>query len=438
MKQPDSSQSDMNDYDDCAKHRVTFKEVAGGVTAAKGFRANAITCGIKNPNAERLDLALIVSDAPAVCDAVFTTNAVKAAPVRLCQQHLKAGRDIRAIIANSGNANACTGVIGIQHAKAMAKGVAENLGVKMKQVMVGSTGIIGMTMPIERITSKIEPLVEGLQVDGSSKAAAAIMTSDTKPKSFSIEVPCGKGSFRIGGIAKGAGMICPNMATMLCFITTDARISQAELHKAVRHGVEHSFNRITIDGDTSTNDTVIVIANGQADAPAIKRGSEESELFRCALHKVMLELAKMIVGDGERVTKFVEIRVRNARTYDDAKRVAEAVGKSTLVKCSWHGSDPNWGRVIHAVGYSGARIREELVDIYFGGLLAAKGGLVTKTPMLELEKIVREPKFTVTIDLNLGTSNYVVYTSDLSEEYVDFNACEYNAAVHSKRQKGLA
>jgi glutamate N-acetyltransferase/amino-acid N-acetyltransferase len=210
------------------------------------------------------------------------------------------------------------------------------------------------------------------------------------------------------------------------------------LHKAVRHGVEHSFNRITIDGDTSTNDTVIVIANGEADAPAIKRGSEEAELFRCALHKVMLELAKMIVGDGERVTKFVEIRVRNARTYDDAKRVAEAVGKSTLVKCSWHGSDPNWGRVIHAVGYSGARIREELVDIYFGGLLAAKGGLVTKTPMVELEKIVREPKFTVTIDLNLGTSNYVVYTSDLSEEYVDFNACEYNAAVHSKRQKGLA
>ena len=418
--------------------RVPFKIVNGGVTAAKGFRANAVNAGVKNPNAERLDLALIVSDTPAVTDGLFTTNSVKAAPVRLCQQHLKLGSDVRAIIANSGNANACTGLTGIQDAKAMAKGTAEKLGLKMRQVLVGSTGIIGMTMPVERITSKIGLLVEGLTADGSDKAAAAIMTSDTKPKTFAIEVPCGDGSFRIGGIAKGAGMICPNMATMLCFITTDAKISQAELRKAVRHSVDHSFNRITIDGDTSTNDTVIVMSNGQASAPAIKRGTEEAQLFSCALHKVMLELAKMIVGDGERVTKFVEIRVRNARTHDDARRVAEAVAKSTLVKCSWHGSDPNWGRVIHAVGYSGARIREELVDIYFGGLLAAKGGLATQTPMAELEKVVREPRFHVTVDLNLGTANYVVYTSDLSEEYVDFNASEYNAAVHAKRQKGLA
>ena len=417
--------------------RVPFKEIKGGVTAAKGFRATAITCGIKNPTATRLDLALIVSDAPTVCDGVFTTNAVKAAPVRLCQQHLKAGTDIRAIIANSGNANACTGLVGIQHAKAMAKGAAEQLGLRMKQVMVGSTGIIGMTMPIERITAKIGDLAKGLKGNGSDDAAAAIMTSDTRPKTFAIEVPCGKGSFRIGGIAKGAGMICPNMATMLCFITTDAKVSAAELKKAVRHGVDHTFNRITIDGDTSTNDTVIVIANGQADAPQIKRGTPEAELFRIALHKVMCALAKMIVSDGERVTKFVEVRVQNARTFTDAKRVAETVAKSTLVKCSFNGSDPNWGRIIHAVGYSGAKIREELVDIYFGGLLAAKGGLVTKTPMAELEKVVREPKFTVTIDLNLGTSNYVVYTSDLSEAYVDFNASEYNAAVHAKRQKGL-
>jgi glutamate N-acetyltransferase/amino-acid N-acetyltransferase len=408
------------------------------VTAAKGFRANAVSAGIKNPEVERLDLAIIVSDHPTVTDAVFTTNAVKAACVRLSQLHLKAGSDIRAIIANSGNANACTGVQGIRDAKAMTKGAAEKLGLKMKQVLVGSTGIIGMTMPIERITPRIGAVVEGLSASGSEKAMRAIMTSDTQPKTCAIEVPCGEGSFRIGGIAKGAGMICPNMATMLCFITTDAKISAAELQKALRHGVEHSFNRITIDGDTSTNDTVIVMANGQADAPAMKRGSEEAALFRSALHHVMLELAKMIVCDGERVTKFVEICVRHARTYEDAKRVAEAVGKSILVKCSWHGSDPNWGRVIHAVGYSGARIREELVDIYFGGLCAAKGGLATKTPVAELEAVVKEPKFTCTIDLNLGTANYVVYTSDLSEEYVDFNSSEYSAAVHAKRQKGLA
>jgi glutamate N-acetyltransferase/amino-acid N-acetyltransferase len=291
---------------------------------------------------------------------------------------------------------------------------------------------------MERVTPYIEPLSKKLHAKGSDEAAQAIMTSDTRPKSFAIEVPCGNGSFRIGGIAKGAGMICPNMATMLCFITTDARVAKDEIKRAVRYAVDLSFNRITVDGDTSTNDTVIVMSNGQSDAPLIRSGSEESRIFRCALHKVMLELAKMIVADGERVTKFVEIRVRNARTQDDARRAAEAVGKSLLVKCSFNGSDPNWGRIIHAVGYSGTRLREELIDIYFGGLIACKGGLSTGTPIAQLEKIVKEPRFTVTIDLNLGSAEYVVYTSDLSKEYVDFNASEYSAAIHAKRQKGLA
>ncbi len=420
-------------------HRVQFKTIEGGVTAAKGFRANAVSCGIKNPNADRLDLALIVSDAPAIGDGVFTTNSVRAAPVRLCQEYLKRGSDIRAIIVNSGNANACTGIKGLEDAKAMVRGTADRLGLKMKQVMVGSTGIIGMRMAVERVTAKMDLLVEGLSEDGSEKAMRAIMTSDTKPKTFAIEVPCANGtSFRIGGIAKGAGMICPNMATMLCFITTDAKISQAELRKALHIGTEQTFNRITIDGDTSTNDTVIVLANGQSDAPAIKRGSPEAELFRSGLQKVMCSLAKMIVSDGERVTKYVEIRVRNAKTYADAKRVAEAVGKSLLVKCSFNGSDPNWGRIIHAVGYSGARVQEQLIDIYFGGLIAAKGGLTAKTPVTELEKVVKEREFHVTIDLNLGHSDYTVYTTDLSEAYVDFNSSEYSAAVHAKRQKGLA
>ncbi|WP_395745968.1 bifunctional glutamate N-acetyltransferase/amino-acid acetyltransferase ArgJ [Prosthecobacter sp.] len=417
--------------------RVSFKVIEGGVTAAKGFRASAVTCGIKNPEATRLDLALIVSDTPTTTDAVFTTNKVRAACVRVSQQHIKES-DTRAIIANSGNANACTGVQGIQDAKAMTKAVAEELGVKMRQVLVCSTGIIGMQMPIERVIVKVPEAVAKLKADGSDDAMRAIMTSDTRPKTFAVDVPCGKGSFRIGGIAKGAGMICPNMATMLCFITTDAKIGKDELHRSMCYAVEKSFNCITIDGDTSTNDTVIVMSNGQADAPTIKKNSPEAELFRCALHKVMLELAKMIVCDGERVTKFVEIRVRNARTLGDARKVAETVAKSLLVKCSFHGCDPNWGRIIHAVGYSGARIREELIDIYFGGLQACKGGLANHTPVSELEKVVKEPKFTVTIDLNLGTSGYTVYTSDLSEEYVDFNSAEYSAAVHAKRQKGFA
>ena len=417
--------------------RTPFKSISGGVTAPSGFRAAAIDCGIKNPDVRRLDLTLIVSDHPTHTEAVFTTNQVKAACVRVSAQHMREP-DIRAIIANSGNANACTGPRGIQDAKAMTKAAAEALGIRMRQVLVCSTGIIGMSMPIERILPQVAPLAGKLHAKGSDEAAQAIMTSDTRPKTFAIEVPCGGGSFRVGGIAKGAGMICPNMATMLCFITTDARVAKDEIKRAVRHAVDLSFNRITVDGDTSTNDTVIVMSNGQADTPLIRSGSEESRIFRCALHKVMLELAKMIVADGERVTKFVEIRVRNARTQDDARRVAEAVGKSLLVKCSFHGSDPNWGRIIHAVGYSGARLREELIDIYFGGLIACKGGLSTSTPISQLEKVVKEPRFTVTIDLNLGSAEHIVYTSDLSEEYVDFNASEYSAAIHAKRQRGLA
>ncbi len=417
--------------------RVLFTPIEGGVTAPRGFRAAAISCGIKNPEATRLDLALIVSDTPAITDAVFTTNKVRAACVRVCQQHVKTA-DARAIIANSGNANACTGPQGIQDAKAMCKATAESLGLKMREVLVCSTGIIGMNMPIQRITPRIGELAEKLSPTGNEDAARAIMTSDTKPKIYAIEVPLGKGvSFRIGGIAKGAGMICPNMATMLSFITTDAKISKDELKRAMRFAVDQSFNRITIDGDTSTNDTVIVMSNGQADAPAIKKGSPEAGIFRCALQKVMMELAKMIVSDGERVTKFVEIRVRNARTQADAKKAAEAVAKSLLVKCSFNGSDPNWGRIIHAVGYSGARIKEELIDIYFNGLIACKGGLTSKTPVSDLEKVVKEPRFAVTIDLNGGSAGHIVYTTDLSEAYVDFNSSEYSAAIHAKRQKGL-
>ncbi len=414
-----------------------FKAIAGGVTAPKGFRAGAIACGIKNPKKPRLDLALIVSDRKAKTTACFTTNRVKAAPVRVSAIHVKGG-DARAIIANSGNANACTGPQGIADAKSMTRAVAEQLGLKMNQVLVNSTGIIGMPMPMDRILPRTADLVAALSEKGSNKAAQAIMTSDTKPKRYAIEVKCHGHKFRVGGIAKGAGMICPNMATMLAFITTDAAVDGSELKRATQAAVEQSFNRITIDGDTSTNDTVIVMSNGASGMPVIKSKALCTEIFRAALRRVMVELAKMIVRDGERVTRFVEIRVKGARNYKDAKAVAETVGKSTLVKCSWHGGDPNWGRVMHAVGYANARIREELVDIYFGGLCAAKGGLPTGIPMKELEHVTTKPAFTVTVDLNLGEAEYNVYTTDLSKEYVDFNSSEYSAAVHSKRQTGLA
>ncbi len=414
-----------------------FKPVAGGITAPTGFRAGAVACGIKNPEVMRLDLAMVYSDHKTRAAACFTTNKVKAAPVRVSSQHVKNG-DVRAVVVNSGNANACTGPRGIADAKAMTKSAAEHLDLDMQQVMVCSTGIIGMPMPVERILPKMGELTMGLSSRGSDRAARAIMTSDTKPKSYAIEVECDGCVFRVGGIAKGAGMICPNMATMLAVITTDAAVELSELRRATQAAVDQSFNRITIDGDTSTNDTVIVLSNGASDLPLIKSKGPCVEIFRAALRRVMMELAKMIVRDGERVTKFVEIRVKGARTHNDAKNVAEAVAKSTLVKCSWYGGDPNWGRVMHAVGYADARVREELVDIYFGGVCAAKGGLPTGAPMKELEKITRKPQFAVTIDLNLGEADYNVYTTDLSEAYVDFNSSEYSAAVHAKRQQGLA
>ncbi|MFZ4765512.1 MAG: bifunctional glutamate N-acetyltransferase/amino-acid acetyltransferase ArgJ, partial [Roseimicrobium sp.] len=346
--------------------------------------------------------------------------------------------DARAIVANSGNANACTGPHGLVDAKATTKAVAEQLGIRMRQVLVCSTGIIGMPMPMERLLPRIPELADALHVNGSDEAAKAIMTSDTKPKSFAVEVECEGEIYRIGGIAKGAGMINPNMATMLCFITTDANVQPAELKRATQDAVEQSFNRITIDGDTSTNDTVIVMSNGASNGAIDKNNPICTATFRAALTHVMVHLAKMMVRDGERVTKFVEVRVKGARTHQNAKNVAEAVANSMLVKCSWHGGDPNWGRVIHAVGYANAKVREELVDIHFGGLWACKGGVSTNTPVQELENVIAKANFTVGIDLNLGDASYHVYTTDLSEEYVSFNASEYSAAVHAKRQTGLA
>ena len=246
---------------------------------------------------------------------------------------------------------------------------------------------------------------------------------------FSIEFPLGTKTVRIGASAKGAGMIRPNMATMLCFITTDAAIGKAELKMMTQSAVEQSFNRITIDGDTSTNDTVVVLANGAAGNRKVTGASPSARKFREALDYVMLHMAKLLVSDGERVTKFVEIRVRGAASFTDAKKVAESVANSMLVKCSWNGSDPNWGRVMHAVGYSRARVREELVDIYFDGVCATKNGLATETPIEKLQAAVSKREFTVTIDLNVGEAEHSVFTSDLSQEYVDYNRAEYAVRV---------
>jgi glutamate N-acetyltransferase/amino-acid N-acetyltransferase len=287
-----------------------------------------------------------------------------------------------------------------------------------------------------RIEPMIEPLVAGLGPKNGSDVAAAIITSDTRPKEIAISFDLGGYRVRIGGCVKGAGMISPSMATMLCFITTDANIPVTTLRKAVLECVEDSFNRITIDGDMSTNDTVLVLANSASGMPPIRRNGSRCREFRQALRWVMLELAKAVVRDGERVTKFVTVHVRGARTYLDAKKVAEAVCKSALVKSSWNGGDPNWGRILHAVGYSRARIREELVDIHIGGKAACLGGLQSATPMEELRAIVAKPEFDIEIDLNQGSAEYTMYSSDLSPEYIDFNRSEY-AYWKQARKDGL-
>ena len=287
-----------------------------------------------------------------------------------------------------------------------------------------------------RITPNIPKLVEGLAAKKGNDFARAIITSDTHEKEVAISFDIGEHRVRIGGCVKGAGMISPSMATMLCFITTDANLSHDCLQRAVQESVEESFNRITIDGDMSTNDTVIVLANGASGMTVARRNGTACKQFRDALKWVMLELAKAVVRDGERVTKFVTVNVKGARTHLDAKKVAEAVCKSALVKSSWNGGDPNWGRIIHAVGYSRARIREELIDIFIGGKAACLGGLQAETPMDALREVVSAPDFTIDIDLNKGEATYTMYSSDLSPEYVDFNHSEY-AYWKQARKDGL-
>ncbi len=413
----------------------TLKKIKGGVCAPRGFQAAALSAGIKNPDDPRLDLALIYSATPCITVGTFTTNRVKAAPVKVSQAYVKAD-NVQAIIINSGNANACTGVEGLTDARKTANIIAKELGLRQRQVAVCSTGVIGIPMPMVRIEPKLPELTKNLGEKNGEDVAHAIMTSDTCKKEIAVTLDIGGHNVRIGACAKGAGMICPSMATMLCFITTDAKISKSNLQKIIHEAVDTSFNRITIDGDMSTNDTVLVMANGESGMPTIKRNSKECKQLRAALSHVMLEMAKSLVRDGERVTKFVTVEVKGAKTYHDAKKVAEAVANSALVKSSWNGNDPNWGRIIHAVGYSRAMVREELIDIHISGKAACLGGLQAKTSMDSLRKAVQKPTFTITINLHQGKAGYEVYTSDLSPEYIDFNRSEY-AYWKQARKDGL-
>ena len=412
----------------------SYKEITGGVTAAKGYVANALSCGIKKPTATRLDLALVYSTEPTTSAGTFTTNRVRAACVRVSQSHLRRG-NVRAIVANSGNANACTGAAGVAVARKECSIVAKKLGLKASEVAVCSTGVIGLPMPMVRIEPRLPELCENLSAEKGHDVASAIITSDTREKEVAVEVNIGGKIVRIGSCCKGAGMISPCMATMICLVCTDAGISREHLDAIVKNGVSKTFNRITIDGDMSTNDTCLVLANG-ASGVELAPGAEGWDTFVEALEFVMMEQARHIVQDGERVTKFVTVQVEGAPTPAEAKCVAEGVAKSSLVKSSWNGGDPNWGRIIHAVGYSGTRVREEKIDIDIAGLPACRGGEQTDTPSDDLRERVQAREFTVRINLNLGSDEYVVYTTDLSPEYVDFNRSEY-AYWNQAKQDGL-
>ena len=433
-----------------------LKTIPGSICASLGFKAAAVFCDIKrlgtgkgSEKGQKRDLALIVSDVPAAVAGMFTTNQVCAAPVKVSAQRA-ARRSARAIVVNSGNANACTGARGLADAKAMTQLTAHNLGISSQHVLVGSTGRIGVPMPMANVKRGIADAAKKLTHSAASArdAADAIMTSDTRRKEIAVEFKMGGVSVRIGGICKGAGMIQPQMAphaTMLGFITTDARISPPVLRECLAKAVEQSFNRITVDGDMSTNDTVLVLANGLAGNALIGRArlsraanvatsssrldrvSPYQEIFQHALNFVTLELAKMIVRDGEGVTRFVTLHVHGGRTPLDAEALARAVANSTLVKTSWFGGDPNWGRILCAVGYSKAKVDETKIDVGYSRpgktkiTFAVRRGLPTRVGLQTLGAIVGKPEFDLHIFLNAGRHDCVLYTSDLTEEYVEFN-----------------
>ena len=394
---------------------IEIKKMKGGVCAARGFVAGASGCGIKNGEVTRDDVAVVFSESPTTSAATFTTNKVKAAPVRVSAEYLKAGVN-RAVILNSGNANACTGENGLKDARTMCADTAELLGLKPKEVLVCSTGRIGVPMPMDRVAKGIAALKPSR--NGSAACAAAIMTSDTFAKEYAVEVKTPKGSFRVGGIAKGAGMIDPNMATMLCVVTTDAAIAQPALRAELKRSVANSFNRITIDGDMSTNDTVILLANG------LSACTPDISAFSQALDEVTRALARMIVSDGEGVSRFVEVEVTGAANDKEARTAAEAIANSTLVKCAWAGGDPNWGRILDAVGYCGIKIDDTTADIFYDKLASVKNGIAAKTPFEKLRAVAAKKSFKVTVDLKLGKGSYYVWTTDLTEEYVRLNLGE--------------
>jgi glutamate N-acetyltransferase/amino-acid N-acetyltransferase len=430
---------------------VSFKEVPGGILAPRGFRAAGVFCDIKrlgtgkgSQKGRKRDLALIVSDVPAAVAGLFTTNQICAAPVKVCLSRMARGV-AQALVANSGNANACTGRTGLVDAMEMTRFTARALQLKSEHILVGSTGRIGITLPMDHVRAGIVEAATFLSDDpaAADHVAEAIMTSDTRPKQIAVEFKLGGKTVRLGGVCKGAGMIQPGMsatgrrpaatpralhATMLCFLTTDATVPLRSLRAALHEAVALSFNRISVDGDMSTNDTALLLANGLAgNSPLRELTSRDGKIFQAALNHVCLELAKMIVRDGEGVHRVATVRVSGAKTPAEADAAARAVANSALVKTSWHGGDPNWGRLIAALGYSNATVVEEKVDIGYSApgdgkiLWSLRRGQPTDAKFKELCRAAHPKEFDLHIRLHLGSARATIYAADLTEAYVDFN-----------------
>ena len=394
----------------------------GGVCSAKGFRAAGVAAEVKYKG--RNDVALIVADEPCAAASLFTTNKVAAAPVVYDRSVIKGGR-IQAILANSGCANACTGEQGLADARLSALVTAGELGIDPHHVLVASTGVIGRRLPMDRLLAgmKLAKKALGRTAAHGLDAEKAIMTTDTRPKQACAATTVGGKKVVVGGMSKGSGMIEPNMATMLGFVTTDAAVSPRMLRRALQLAVGKSFNRLVVDGDESTNDSVFLLASGKAGNREIDKPGKDFDAFLEALESVCVSLARQMATDGEGATKFVTVTVKGAKTERDAERAARAVAKSPLAKTSWFGKDPNWGRVLAAVGYSGAEVSDMQAEVFYDRAWAfRRGQIADEAQLARLAKVMEKDEFTVTVDLHLGKYESSIYTCDFSLDYVHINA----------------